>query len=222
VAPDGPGGYTTNPNRTVGATHMPIFTCPSDQNPPPQVTGTGGNAPGGAGAYERYNTRRSNYFFNIGNNIDQSNPFPLQGITLRGPFGINGAESLTTIRDGTSNTLAIGESKQRHGSADYGPYWGNGLHTAVTGRIAATADLTNPNVNCWKPNHEYYNDTACQAPNLANKGLQYAWGFGSWHTGTTNFVFCDGSVRGVSDNVSAATWIALGTAAAGEAISDTP
>jgi len=213
-----------NPNRGVGGTYLKIMTCPSDENPGAQITSSDVRTPA---AYEREATRRSNYLFNIGNNIDQSGFWSGQGKGLRGPFGINGAENLKTIRDGTSNTIAIGESKQDHLSSSYGPYWGNGLHTAVTGRISGydvTQAPTQPNSNCWKPNYSYGADPACQTPAPTSpvnwRSLQYAWGFGSWHMGVTNFVMCDGSVRGVSDNIDVISWISLGTSQGGEVVTD--
>jgi prepilin-type processing-associated H-X9-DG protein len=210
-----------NPNRIVGSTNLKVMSCPSDQDPP-TVTSADVRT---AAAYERENTRRSNYFFNIGNNIDQSGPWNSQASNLRGPFGINGAAKLQTIQDGTSNTIAIGESKQIHSSAAYGPYWGNGLHTAVTGRIAQTADPTLATAKCYLPNYPWIHDTACNTtnnpvPTAANRKLQYAWGFGSHHSGTTNFVMCDGSVRAISDNVTPATWIALGTEGGSETVAN--
>jgi prepilin-type processing-associated H-X9-DG protein len=194
------------------------MTCPSDQNPAPLVT----SAARTADAYERENTRRSNYLWNIGNNIDQTAFWETQTTTLRAPFGINGGGNMSTVRDGTSNTIAIGESKQIHGSSSYGPYWGSALHTAVGGRIAGSPDFTLPSANCFKPNYPYYLDAACGTPSTSAtiKRLQYAWGFGSWHTNTTNFVMCDGAVRGIADNVTPAVWIASGTAEGGEAIFD--
>jgi hypothetical protein len=132
---------------------------------------------------------------------------------------------LTTIRDGTANTIAIGESKQRHLSGEYGPYWGSGLHTAVGGRTTL-ANTPNPfaaNANCFKPNYSYAFDVACQNPvstaqNL--RPLQYAWGFGSWHPQVTNFVMCDGAVKTLQDNISPAAWIAYGTMEGGEAMAN--
>jgi prepilin-type processing-associated H-X9-DG protein len=44
----------------------------------------------------------------------------------------------------------------------------------------------------------------------------YAWGFGSWHAGTTNFVLCDGSVRGISDSINITTMWYLTTPDGGE------
>jgi prepilin-type N-terminal cleavage/methylation domain-containing protein len=206
-----------NPNRVVGGTYLKVFTCPSDTNPGPQVLSTDARS---AGAYERENTRRSNYFFNIVNNIDQTAFWDAMSAANKGPFGTNGAASMTTIRDGTSNTIAIGESKQIHGSTSYGPYWGNGLHTAVTGRILGTPH--GAAARCWLPNYRYYTDTVCGTPstNKAIWPLQYAWGFGSWHPNTTQVIMCDGSVRGMNDNISLDAWYAYGTIEGGEVISN--
>jgi prepilin-type N-terminal cleavage/methylation domain-containing protein len=211
-----------NPNMIVASTYVKVFNCPSDKSPAPQTTASG---TGTGNPYDRVDLRRSNYFFNIMNNIDQTANYETQSGNNKGPFGINGSAGMNTIRDGTSNTIAIGESKQLHTSSSYGPYWGAGLHTAVTGRIlvySATSGSTN---HCWKPNYAYIWDTVCHptqnpAPTNANRPLQYAWGFGSWHPGTTQFVMCDGSVRGISDTVDGIAWGAMGTVEGGEAIAN--
>jgi prepilin-type N-terminal cleavage/methylation domain-containing protein len=212
VAPD----PTPNPNRIVGTTYLKVLTCPSDTNPGPQVLSSDVRT---AAAYEREDTRRSNYFFNICNNIDQTAFWEAQSALNKGPFGINGGSAMASIRDGTSNTIAIGESKQIHTSTSYGPYWGNGLHTAVTGRILGTPHGTS--AHCWLPNKAYIWDTICHptqnpAPTTANRPLQYAWGFGSWHPSVTQVVMCDGSVRGIADNVALDAWYAMGTIEGGE------
>jgi hypothetical protein len=205
------------PNRWIAQQLLKVHACPAD-NPPPKVTGTGAQAPYGAGPYERDDVRRSNYLFNIGNNIDQSNFWPARDARRRGPFGNNGGATLTTIRDGTSNTIAIGESKQKHGSSNYGPYWGAGLHTAVGGRISSVINPFLPKAVCFRPNHHYYNDPACRVPhtNQTLWPLQYAWGFGSWHPGITNFVMCDGAVKSLTDGIRPEVWMAYGTMEGGE------
>jgi prepilin-type N-terminal cleavage/methylation domain-containing protein len=206
------------PNRWIAQQFLKVHYCPSDTNPPPKSSDPTNNPAYSASAYERDDARRSNYLFNIGNNIDQSGFWKDQNALLRGPFGINGGATLTTIRDGTANTIAIGESKQKHGSSSYGPYWGSGLHTAVTGRIMSQTNVFHTNNACWTPNHPYFNDVACQTPstNPTVWPLQYAWGFGSWHPSTTQFVMCDGAVKGLSDSMRQEIWIAYGTMEAGD------
>jgi hypothetical protein len=212
-----------NPNRIVASQFVKVFNCPSDSLPGPTVNAS----PRTATAYEREDTRRSNYLFNAGNDYDHNVMYQDQtgvSLALKGPFGNNGAANMAAIQDGTSNTIAIGESKQIHLSTSYGPYWGAGVHTAVNGRTASTNDPTLPAARCFIPNYPYGADTACQATpptSPANwKKLQYAWGFGSWHPGTSQFVLCDGSVRGVTDNVTAAVWISLGSISGGEVVSE--
>jgi prepilin-type N-terminal cleavage/methylation domain-containing protein/prepilin-type processing-associated H-X9-DG protein len=223
LGPDGPSGYTSNPNRVVGQTYLKVFTCPSDNAPPEQNT----NVPGTNNAYERYATRRSNYLLSSGAYQDYTTPTWASYDRLRrGVFGNDGSAGLRNIKDGTSNTIAIGESRQTHGSSNYGPWWGNGLHTAVFGMGIpyGSADPTASCAPCWKPNYNFYPNPGCQSCNgitstsSSQLGMQYAWGFGSNHGASTNFVFCDGSVRGISDSIDTGTWFALVTPDGGEVV----
>jgi hypothetical protein len=127
-----------NPNRFVGSQTIKTYTCPGDTNPAPVMVttnpagdfyerGVNGTYPGVA---------RSNYFFNTGYYTDYDRDYDNLAIWARGPFGNNGAASISNMMDGTSNTIAIGESAQlRKTSTSFGPYWGAGTHTAVHGRI---------------------------------------------------------------------------------------
>ncbi|MCI0682932.1 MAG: DUF1559 domain-containing protein, partial [Gemmataceae bacterium] len=130
--------------------------------------------------------------------------------SAKGPFGNNGAASLATVKDGTSNTVAIGESVQKwhNGSTVFGPYPLYGTHTSVHGR-GYYSNFT--------PNYPY---GTC-APNTASsQRCTYAWGFSSFHSGTTNFVFCDGSVRGVRDAITPTAWRAVTTVEGGEIVNN--
>jgi hypothetical protein len=207
-----------NPNRIVGSTLLKVHACPAD-DPPPQVTSN----PRTSNEYEREKTRRSNYLFNCANYVDTS-LYINQRTDVKGPFGCNGAATLATIRDGTANTICIGESKQRHLSTSYGPYWGVGVHTSVTGKTIAVPSGVNPMdpnlpiARCYLPNYRYSTDPACQTPTTNQQlwPLQYAWGFGSWHPSVTQFVMCDGAVKGLNDKITPAVWLAYTTSEAGD------
>lgn len=164
------------------------------------------------------NARRSNYLFSTYDNVEWNGDWA--GTPIRGAFGTNSRCRLTDVADGTSNTIAIGESKQLHTiqSLNCGaPYWGSGTlgssHGTTKNRFL---DLY------WGINdpHPYY-DGVCGGvagccPGRGGNQCQYAWGFGSWHAGGANFLMCDGSVRFLPNGSDAATVIALSTINGGE------
>ncbi len=55
---------------------------------------------------------------------------------------------------------------------------------------------------------------------MTNMAMQVA--ASSFHPGGVNVMFCDASIRFVSDTVELTTWRALGTRAGGETISNVP
>jgi len=205
IGPD-PAG---NPNRVVASKVVPIYVCPADENPPPSVNS---NPVSTTDYYERSNCTRSNYLFNTGVYTDYDRPWSQTAPGSRGPFGNDGAAQLNKIIDGTSNTIAIGESRQLHTASQYGPYWGSGTHTSVHGRSWSSGVASSPPL-IDTPNYPYGN---CSGSTTLK--CQYAWGFGSWHTNTTNFLFLDGSVRALADNIDYLAFRYLGTVDGGEVI----
>jgi prepilin-type N-terminal cleavage/methylation domain-containing protein/prepilin-type processing-associated H-X9-DG protein len=191
-----------NPNQVVGSTPLKVYTCPSDEDPPPQVT----DQPRTTYFYERNNTRRSNYLFSTGAYTDYDAPWSQTATYARGVFGNDGGASLARIPDGNSNTVAIGESTQIHTSSAYGPYWGYGTHTAVHGRGY---------YQMFTPNYPYGH---CSGS--LQKYCTYAWGFSSNHTNVTNFLYCDGSVRGIHDGIDYLVFRYIQTPDGGEVIPD--
>jgi prepilin-type N-terminal cleavage/methylation domain-containing protein/prepilin-type processing-associated H-X9-DG protein len=192
-----PAGVRGTTNEQVVGTYVKTYTCPSDQNPPPlenfSLPASTGPKPDGYWAYSGTNQRRSNYLFNTYKHTDYTSTYSV-GDTNAGVFGTNGAASLTNIRDGTSNTIMVGEARQQQCSTYFGPRWGAGVHTSVHGYV--------PDFR-FHINYPAGNDTSlCFSNDPAIKKLQYAWGYGSWHTGGANFVFCDGSVRFLPDSMS--------------------
>jgi prepilin-type N-terminal cleavage/methylation domain-containing protein/prepilin-type processing-associated H-X9-DG protein len=199
-----------NPNRTVVAsTRIPIYTCPADQVP--------ASLSSGSGLFERQNAARSNYLLNAGaviwdaagNGPDALQWDPIQvSPSVRGAFGVNSQQTLETIRDGTSNTIAIGESKQLHTDPNAGPVWGAGFASSVFGVSNPVSPGYTPNSAISPPNG--------LCPGSNNKYCQGYMIYGSYHTGGTNFVFCDGSVKLIRDSVNYVTFHQMQTVDGGE------
>jgi prepilin-type N-terminal cleavage/methylation domain-containing protein/prepilin-type processing-associated H-X9-DG protein len=196
-----PNGVTGTTNEAVVATPIPTYTCPSDTVPAPVDSNS--NPPYGPYASTG---ARSNYLFSTADCDDYTGPYVASN-NGAGMFGINGAARFTEVHDGLSNTLMVGESRQKGVSSSYGPRWGSGTHTSVTG-------LVYPG-DPWTAINYPYSPTSSGI----TARLQYAWVFGSWHQGGANFVFGDGSVHFLSDSIPVATLYALATINGGEVAS---
>jgi prepilin-type N-terminal cleavage/methylation domain-containing protein/prepilin-type processing-associated H-X9-DG protein len=182
---------------------VPQYDCPSDA----------GLEQSGPGTY--YQRRRGNYVVNWGNTKYDTAP-PLTGIA---PFAhINGNRStpkitrLTDITDGTSNTLLMSETLVAWSQADND--WrgdiqnDDGVFKFMT---LLTPNSSAPDVVNWAI------PTGDPAMPVTTAGQEYS-AARSRHTNGVNASLCDGSVRFVTNSISLATWMALGTMNGGEVI----
>ena len=127
---------------------------------------------------------------------------------------------ITDIRDGTSNTLLIGE-RPPTGDQYLGSWQGYEAEAGIG--VAGTEVWANQAGTSWAgpawgngppcPYPAYYGPGSLQDPCSYN----HLWSF---HTGGSNFALGDGSVRFISYNINYQTLLSLATRAGGEVISD--
>ena len=141
-----------------------------------------------------FQTRSSNYVANGGANNASGRQCAKEADS--GPFWADSKVRIRDIRDGTSNTFAGGE-------CDYD------LRTKALGgwRIQwAVGYSAGPSAaDTYRPMNGYQGNVHQ---------------FGSMHEGGAFFVFCDGQVRFVSENIDMSTYRALSTIANNEVIDD--
>ncbi|MDA1214711.1 MAG: DUF1559 domain-containing protein [Planctomycetota bacterium] len=112
--------------------------------------------------------------------------------STRGLFAQNkGKKSITRITDGTSNTIALGETT----------FSDNGIGSISNALFGGWAHSSTASLINWPGRtHPWGNAT----------------GFGSYHEGGAQFVMADGSVRFISESVSAVAFGAAGTISGNE------
>ncbi len=197
------GGATTSTiNQPVFSTPLPVFTCPSDTSPAYIRPAYQANT---ITAYEINVAAESNYLFAAGSYTDYASPWSANSSNVLdiGAFGNDGAAKFSDIKDGASNTIAMGESKQAVGgktSSVYGPFWGCGSHTCCHGQTSRSTTITTVS-GVTDLSGLIYGSINFDVSGTGQKKQQYAWQFGSYHPGGAQFVMCDGSTRFISDSV---------------------
>jgi prepilin-type N-terminal cleavage/methylation domain-containing protein/prepilin-type processing-associated H-X9-DG protein len=201
------GRCTTNQAITIGGipcVNMVIksFICPSDTLPNQK----NGNS-----------FAKTNYVGSMGNTTSWATP----AVTTYGCGGVNGSRmngvllhsnnndntwcsSITSISDGTSNTIAVGEATTStnvtltNTNTNQFPVWAGGNNGGCNGLTTI--------VSCLR----VVDGAAYPLGGVADAS------FNSKHTGGGNFVLADGSVRFINVNISATTYSALGSRNGGE------
>lgn len=129
---------------------------------------------------------------------NSNNPNNARGMFSR--FGVSLA--IKNVVDGTSNVIMVGEILPV--CVDHGSGWWNmnGSGNAHAGTIVAIND----NRTCPVPYQTEDDTGACRNKN----NWSYSWGFRSAHAGGAHFLFVDGSVHFLNQNIDMQTYNWLG------------
>jgi prepilin-type N-terminal cleavage/methylation domain-containing protein len=191
--------YGQQPNAQARETHVKTYYCPS-RRAPGQLSAVE-NVRGVAQPNDaRYRAGAlGDYGACVGTFNNGQWPVNLaNGAIIDGRGSTSGSNTrLSSITDGTSNTLLVGEKHVPVGRFGRGPYGDgsiyNGTETVYSARIAGREDPL-----ALGPNDEIRSTNGDANVPTATK-------FGSWHPGVTGFVFCDGSVRFIRNSLDTTT-----------------
>lgn len=200
-------------NSALWANVPTSLLCPSH----PEAGTRSTYAPGTGSFYSRRDATITSYLFSAGQFTDYDSNYTAHLTNNRqGAFGNNGAAKFKTIRDGTSNCLAIGEAwggSSWRTSSHYGPWGLTGTHTCCHGRVVSNSNttVTAAQARDWHINGAWAGNAA---------GKVYAWVFSSGHMGGAHFLLCDGSTRFLNDTMDYQTFVRAAYIHDGELLGD--
>jgi hypothetical protein len=189
---------------------LKLMLCPSDIGVLDSTSGTG-MVDGGATPFINYVGIFSGY--NDGETVYQTNP------NARAVFNMGIGTPITSITDGTSNTIAMSEALRPLTSY-------SSASNVVTQRAGSQFFYMTLGPNSAAPDFVCGCDGGCPQSNpqlnrpcLNSAGDDNAYSSPrSMHSGGLFCAMSDGSVQWVSNSISLSTWQSLGTIAAGEVI----
>jgi len=210
---------------------VPYMFCPSDSHAPPNPNWSGwgtqpninfagptdGNycgslgsqrTPSASGACNTWLNFANPTFYDHGNTLDRNH---LSGMFTR----LGAVVRISDVADGSSNTIFVGEMiptcNDHSGTIGGGGQWNyNGDNNA---HASTLAPINTFNTCRWATAAQITN-SQCTNPNNWN----WSWGFRSMHAGGAQFLFVDGSVQFLSQNINYFTYQNLGGRADGNPV----
>lgn len=198
-------------NTLVRSVIIPALVCPSETSQPRQGDRAKTNYALSMGSQAMpSNQGCTTYPGNVfgtgrhghGNGVNSDG---ISGIVSRGQWSAKFSE----ITDGTSNTIAGGETRPQCGDHSR-----NGWFHSNAQWIATTAPINYP-INCYGYPQVDPTNAPCSRPN----NWQTSQGFKSEHAGGAHFLMCDGAVNFLSENIDYHTYQQLGDRRDSEVVS---
>jgi prepilin-type N-terminal cleavage/methylation domain-containing protein/prepilin-type processing-associated H-X9-DG protein len=225
--PGGPVRNRTLNNQNVAAleTKLPIFRCPSAGLADHVRSGNSGAAVNkrvpcsylaacsGTLTTDHIGNQLTNFNFFMGRSS-------VRGMKMDGMFYLDSYVTLTSISDGASNTLLIGECLPDRLTDN----WNEGIDNRSDSNVKDCWYIGSSNLDGCNDYSEFLGSTGVPLNHPKVKGSDprfaaYELSFGSAHSGGANMLFADGSVRFIHNHIAPATWSAMGTRAGGEVVS---
>lgn len=141
-------------------------------------------------------------------------------------FGLN----MASMSDGTSKTIVLGESKERHNSA-----WIDGMQTWIVANRAQATDVSSPPVagsgtwtnatsglNVGPSASSFAAGSGCDGAGIftAARLMESAWGPSSDHGGgLVQHAFGDGHIQALASDIDAGVYLSLASKGGGEPVS---
>jgi prepilin-type N-terminal cleavage/methylation domain-containing protein/prepilin-type processing-associated H-X9-DG protein len=212
-------------NAVARVTSIPTYLCPSDivAQPTFTVDKLGDSSPNYSqpvtdSSGMPMQVAHSNYIGIFGNPEITPDPGYLlldsyRGPTHRGIFWRNSATQIRDVTDGTSHTLFVGE---RSSLLAYVTWTGAVTGGQVPPKIPDTYNYGPEGAPILVLGHT--GDASDVPPHTPNSPVNHVDDFWSQHPQGVNFLFVDGSVHIISNDIDPSVWWALGTRAGGETI----
>jgi prepilin-type N-terminal cleavage/methylation domain-containing protein/prepilin-type processing-associated H-X9-DG protein len=193
-----------NPNGDTPGFKLPYGQCPSDPGAPHQncvnyVGSLGPQCAIGPCGFDPNQQYCNGQAFGWGYQTSPDHGNSTSASDIRGLFNRLGAKiTLLSITDGTSNTIAVGESiPAQHDHLQGGDWWNYNSGAAhCTTIIPINYQITSTN---W-----------CSPADRCWNNWDVSWGFKSNHTNGANFLFADGSVHFLQQSIDHGTYQRLG------------